>query len=677
MKKLILGLLASLALSGCGGDNTLSGSASSSASSTSSSSNSSATAAVATVTLVSDVSTIPSDGSSDATITAYVRDTNGGLLDGVDVTFVIPANNGGISPSSTTTTDGVATASLITAGDSTLRTISVTAVAGGISAATSVQVVSATSTNTVQLGSGTGTGFQAGVLDMGIAASGTLSAGGTAVITANLVQTDGSLYTGSVNVTFSSSCIAAGTSVIDEGNTANTTTGEVRVTYRAKGCISDAVTARATVGGNALSASGSLTIAPATVGSIIFVSATPSSIALKGAGTSTMPETAVVKFQVLDSQNNALPNRAVDFALNTSIGGVALTDSSDTSDSSGYVEAIVNSGTVATSVRVTATVASSSISTQSSNLTITTGLPDQDSFSLALTCNNLEAWNYDGVTTGATVYLADRYNNPVPDDTAITFQTEAGDIGGSCVTSGGACSVTWRSSGTRPSNGRVSILATAIGEETFVDVNGNGIFDSGDTFTEAGVSTDPGEPFEDNNENGLYDSGEPFRDFNQNSTRNGADGAFNGYCSTSVSGCSSTQSTAIGAKAIIVMSGNEATIVLRNANDYVTGVAGTNNVDSIALGTTVSTYYAAVYDLHGNPMPSGTTVSISSTNGTLSGTTSYTVGCTAQSAYTYTAGTTLFPVKITKDTTSSSGALSIKVTTPKATVTTLDIDVTD
>jgi hypothetical protein len=674
MKKLIVGLFASLLLAACGGDNTLSGNAASSGSNSSggSTSNSSATAAVQSVTIVSNVSTVPSDGSSGATVTAFVRDANNHLLDGVVVTFV--ASSGGIT-SSSITSNGAATANLITAGDSTPRTITVTAVAGGVSAATTVQVVSASSSNTVQLGSGIGSAFHAGVLDVGLTSAQTLSAGGTTNLTATLVQSDQSLYTGSVSVTFSSACLAAGTAIIQGGATVATTTGSVVVTYVAQGCApTDTITARATVGGNALSATGSLTIAQATVGSIIFVSATPSSVALKGAGTTTMPETSRVKFQVLDSQNNPLPAKGVTFSLNTSVGGVALSQTTATSDSSGFVEAIVNSGTVATSVRVTAVVATTTIATQSSNLTITTGLPDQDSFSLALTCNNLETWDYQGVTTGATVYLADRYNNPVPDDTAITFQTEAGDIGSACVTSGGTCSVTWRSSGTRPSNGRVSILATAIGEETFGDVNGNGKFDTGDTFTNVD------EPFEDNNENGLYDSGEPFRDFNLNGVYDSAsvDTKFNGICSTADSAfCSSNQSAAIGAKAVVIMSGNTGFIKVRSANDYVDGFSSASDVSAISLTNSVSTFYVAVFDLHGNPMPAGTTVSISTTNGALSGTTSYTLGCTDQPIYTYTPGTTLFPVKIAGDATVSNGALTIKVTTPRGTVTTLDIDVGD
>src|SRR6478736_5103666 len=77
------------------------------------------------LTVVTSVPSIPSDGSATATITAYARDAQNALISGVPITFT--ANSGGISGGSTQTgTDGSATASLTTAGDSSIRTITVT-----------------------------------------------------------------------------------------------------------------------------------------------------------------------------------------------------------------------------------------------------------------------------------------------------------------------------------------------------------------------------------------------------------------------------------------------------------------------------------------------------------------------------------------------------------------------
>ncbi len=116
-----------------------------------------------------------------------------------------------------------------------------------------------------------------------------------------------------------------------------------------------------------------------------------------------------------------------------------------------------------------------------------------------------------GVTVPVTVYLSDRYSNPVPDGTAVAFTTNGGQIDGNCNTSGGQCTVTWTSSnprpttnpasqtGTPPSNGfgRAMILSTAIGEESFDDANGNGFYDSGESFSNLG------EPYRDDNQNGA------------------------------------------------------------------------------------------------------------------------------------------------------------------------------
>ena len=91
-------------------------------------------------------------------------------------------------------------------------------------------------------------------------------------------------------------------------------------------------------------------------------------------------------------------------------------------------------GNVATTVRVTATVVGLSIGTQSDQLTVTTGIPDQDSTSLSIETLNPEAWNRDGIVDTVTIRLSDRFNNPVPNGTAVTFTTEGGQIVSQCLT---------------------------------------------------------------------------------------------------------------------------------------------------------------------------------------------------------------------------------------------------
>ena len=592
---------------------------------------------VAAITVTSDTPTILSDGSQVANITALVRDASNNLIPNVPVLFT--ASSGGISTTnSTTDATGAAKAVLSTAGDPTLRTITVTAKASTFTATVSVQVVAGTGSVTVQMGSGTGASFTAGTIAI---ANPSLSAGGSTSLQVVLQQSDGTLYTQSATINFSSACAAQNFATLTPSVT--TTTGIATATYSATGCNgTDTITATTTIGGRALSATGTVTVQAAAIGSITFVSAKPTIIALKGLGSAALPETSTVVFKVLDAGGAPRPGATVNFSLNTSVGGVALLSASGQSAADGTVQTVVQSGTVATPVRVTAVVAGSSpaIATQSSALTISTGIPQQASFSLSVSCHNVEAWQIDGVQVAVTARLSDRFNNPVPDGTAVSFYTEGGQIAAQCTTmtvSGNSqCAVNWTSQNPRPDifpgmstctslpvtagtcdrRGRSSLLAVAIGEESFTDVNGNGAFDPTEPFV------DVGERFVDANENGIYDVGEVFYDFNNDHTRNGPDGLFNGVLCNDPAHCDPTkESTGIGAQNLIIMSDS----VPANLSPP----SGTKLADmSIANGTAVYTFSLA--DLNLNPMPAGTTIAAALTAPTgisLGQTTTYTVPC--------------------------------------------------
>ncbi|MEJ0037208.1 MAG: Ig-like domain-containing protein [Gammaproteobacteria bacterium] len=623
------------------------------------------TGTVSTLTLATSRPTIPSDGSANATITAYVRNASNALISGVPVTFT--ASSGGVTPASASSdASGAAATVLSTAGDTALRTVTITASAGGLTATTNVQVVSSSSNSSVQMGKGTGTAFQAGVLEV---SNPTLSAGGSSSISAYLVNSDGTLYTQAATITFNSPCVASGKAAIQPSANASTTTGIATVTYVAKGCAgNDPISATATVNGQALSSSSQVSVVAAAVGSIVFVSATPTNIALQGTGDVLRPESSTVVFRVADATNGPVAGAAVAFALNTSIGGITLTPATAVSDAQGLVQTVVSGGTVATSVKVTAAVTSTTptISTQSSQLTVTTGIPTAASFSLAVQCFNIEGWEVDGVTTELTARLGDRFQNPVPDGTAVTLTAEGGNIQSQCTTGttpteGGVCKVNFRSSEPRPSNGRVTILAKAIGEESFVDANGNGAFDNGETFT------DQSEPFRDDNENGNYEPGEDFFDFNNNQTRDGPDGLFNGVLCKDTSGrcgAASTRSTGIGRSARVIMSGSTPTIA-------VSGVTSMTANSAIALSFTV-------LDVNGNIMPGGTTVALSASGSGLSVAApgSFAVPCALPAVNASIAGQTVFGFTVNSGTTLGTGVATLTVTTPRGTVTTAQVNIT-
>jgi hypothetical protein len=629
------------------------------------------TATPASLTVVSDRTNIPSDGTQSATITAFVRDANNALIPGVQVSF--RPQSGGVSPAAATSdATGQAQTTLSTAGDPTLRTITVTATAGSLTATVNVQVVAAGGTNTVRMGNGSGATFQAGVLAL---ASTSLSAGGSTSVTASLVNSDGTLYTQAATINFNSPCVAAGRAAIQPQPSVNTTTGGATATYVAQGCSgSDTITATATIGGQALSATGTVTVAQAAVGSIVFVSATPTNIALSGTGDANRPESSTVVFRVRDATGGSVSGATVTFRLNTSVGGITITPASATSDAQGLVQTVVSAGTVATSVNVTATVTSvtPNISTQSSQLTITTGIPTASSFSLAVQCFNIEGLDFDGITTAVTARLGDRFQNPVPDGTAVTFTAEGGNIQSQCTTAttateGGVCTVNFRSSQPRPANGRVTILAKAIGEESFVDANGNGAFDNAETFT------DQAEPFRDDSEDGTYQAGEDFFDFNNNGTRDPPDTLFNGVlCNDTAGRCGAptTRSAGIARQNFVILSGSTPTVTQPDGSPLPTTLnVGFNSAISLA---------AWVRDVNGNPMPAGTTVALSASGAGLSvaAPASFTVPCTAIAAGAQASGATVFGYTVTSGTTGGTGVLTLTITTPRGLVTIRQISVT-
>lgn len=354
--------------------------------------------------------------------------------------------------------------------------------------------------------------------------------------------------------------------------------------------ISKQITLKATT-----SSAGVSVTSPA-VNSISFVSASPTNISLKGAGGAGNTETSIISFLVKDVTGQPLAGQTVDFVLDTSVGGLSLIPVSATSDASGTVKTIVNSGIVATPIKVTATVRNTVISSKSDQLIVSTGLPSQDSFSLSAEAIYTEALTVDGVTDTVTARLSDHFHNPVPDGTAVYFTTSGGSIEPSCTTVKGACSVTWTSQAPRPANGRAVILAYAIGEEAFVDLNGNGVADTGEFNDTTGA-------FRDDNENGALDVGETYIPFNSIGVFDVNDGKYNGI----LQGTSS-----IGAPKSKHIFRNS-TIVMASSQAKVTNSCG-NSITVAPGGSTSCTI--TVSDKNNGSMPTGTTVAFSYTETT-------------------------------------------------------------
>jgi hypothetical protein len=448
-----------------------------------------------------------------------------------------------------------------------------------------------------------GAPFTDGQLAIGIGAS-SLSPGGTTQITALVWDNAANAAYGQpINVSFSSPCISSGAATIS--SPVQTVNGTASTTYKNVSCQgSDQVTASIAVGGGAKTANGSITFANLTANNISFVAANPAYINLAGVGVGV----TALSFRVKDSTGVPVPNQQVDFVLNTTVGGLSLTSASNQTDANGLVTTSINPGSIPTSVRVTATVHGSTISTQSSQLAVTTGLPAQGHMSISVSTHAVEALEYDGIGVDVTARLADRYGNPVPDGTTVNFVTEGGVISdpsnvpaGFCKTTDGACSMKWRSQAPRPNDHRIVLLAYAIGEKDFYDADGDGYFSLGDS-----ILLEQGEAYMDADESNAWNVGEFYHDFNLNASYNVADGKYYGArCKTNCGG----NSMDVSSSNIILLSSS--TPIL------------SSDKTSLSGGGTV---LFQLWDKYGQPMPAGTKVDCS-TSGTYStaGPASYTV----------------------------------------------------
>lgn len=406
------------------------------------------------------------------------------------------------------------------------------------------------------------------------------------------------------------------------------------------------------------------------VGTLQFVSVTtnpvttPTMITLRGTGGAGRSESARVTFRVLDSAGNPVGNTPVNFSLNTALGGLALTATSAISDpTTGQVSTYVQAGTMSTSVRVTAS--AGTLTAQSDQLYVSTGIAAQDSISLSASVHNIEGWNWDGETSDLTVRLADHFHNPVLDGTAVYFTSEGGAVTPACTTVDNACTVQFTSQNLRPTNGRITILARATGEEAFTDLNGNGTADSGEMIDANFNATDIGEAYLDYNEDGICDqTREPYIDFNGNGVYGGGDGKYNGQLCTSGSAiCSPQKSIDVRTSTVIVLSSSSAVITINSG---------------AAINLTASPSFTVnVVDRNGNAMPPDTTVEFATTNGTIDTEESYTypdiTGCNSHySGCPASSGSATFgnhTVIMSRDDTPDSGTFTVTVTTPKGLIT--------
>jgi hypothetical protein len=672
-------------------------------------------------------------------IVATFKDSKGIPLENATVTVTsndLKASYSPVAGSALTDSKGVAKIGVLAASQSGAYVASVVAVKGSLSAKSTINYA-----------------IQFPTLSMSAMRidPNPVSVGGTATV-AVTVLSGGQNFTTPVTVNFTSTCVPLGRAGLGplQATPAPVLTvgGVATISYVDLKCgAADPIVATLSYGGVTITQTGTVTTLGTTAGQIAFVSALPQNIALKGTGGPGRQESSVVTFKVMDKTGKAVPGANVAFAISgasgtSGTGATTLSPASAISTADGTVVTSVLAGTVNTPVRVVASLVGTNplVTTVSDQLVVSTGIPDQNSFSISASIYNVEGGNFDGcpakVGSVITVHLADHFNNPVPDGTAVSFTSEGGQVGASCLTglvdtqltsgspilqSGrpGECSVKFCSAAPRVADERVTILAYALGEESFVDnpalPNSINRYDPGETFedlceptrndaaivdTEANstvkdskISPCPapktGEVYIDTNGDGLY-------------TATG-DGIYNGVLNidpaTGQTAANSLKSSVhVRGSLVLVMSGSNARI------DAVAGLtAGTITLPHCVDGTPfvntpAVTAQFAIRDtngtifpgnpLSGNILPAGTKIELSASNGNIVSNTSYTVPNTNDPSYlawlynvqmvsdaTQTGASATPPYACTNTTTS--GTLKIKVTTPQGIETGASYDVKD
>lgn len=659
---------------------------------------------------------------------AVFKDAGGNPLAGIAVTFTTSDKTATLAPASgTALTDSAGIARIGLASGSQL---------GGFTVTASATTAGANVTGTL----GYAVSFPTLTLSPLTMTPSPLAAGGTASLTVTVL--DGTQpFAPAESVSFTSPCAAAGKATISSPVT--TVAGVASTSYLDKGCgAADTVTATTSLGGTTVSQTGSITVLGAVAGQLVFVSALPQNIAMKGTGGPGRQESSTVTFKVLDKNGNPVAGAAVNFLLfgTTSevsgTGGLSLSPANATSGADGSVSTTLFAGIVNTPVRVTASILGTSpaVTSTSDQLVISTGIPDQNSFSLSTAIHNLEGANFDGcdggVGTMITARLADHFNNPVPDGTAVSFTAEGGVIDASCLTGlvdtqltngsviqqkgiAGSCSVRFCSANPRPVDGRVTILAYALGEESFVDdpaiQNGINRYDPGEAFQDLCEPFRNDRAIRDADANStVFDSktgacpspvaGEPYIDSNGDGKFNATgDGQYNGVLNVDPATGQTVANSRVPTihvrqSLVLVMSGSTAVF----SECCAAPVMLSHCTDGIPFVNVAQTFRVAVRDGNptifpgnswpGNILPAGTRINFTTSNGTIIGDSSFIVPNTndeKSAAWTYT-------VQLQSDATQtdaahgllctntvSSGSLVIKVTTPQNVVTGKTYPVTD
>ena len=423
-----------------------------------------------------------------------------------------------------------------------------------------------------------------------LAANNSVSALQSSAVTVEGRVNGGLAGSSAVTANFSASCGS-----FSPATAATNSAGVISTTYQsAVACSGNVVLTAQSAGATAVNTTINVTAAQAA--NVVFSSATVPLMVSSAAATGLKQSS--VKFQVLDSSGAGMAGQAVSISLASaaisagvtfSVGGVAtISIQSVTTDVNGFAAVTVSSGGLPTPVVLTAVLASNTaVIASSSGVAVTSGRATQNAASLSATKLSIEGFDFDGVQTTLTMRVADRQGNPVPAGAVVNFVASHGLVQGTCsIDAASQCSVTYTTQGLRPTNGRVTILAYMDGEESFVDLNGDNIWQSNEPFFAVGTL------YRDDNENRVYDP----------ATEQTYPGGTTGVsaCADDAHSYPSVANTCNN----VTWSGS-----IRVRQQIVIAVATQGANVLLTSGRTVNGFTVRVADINGNAMPTGTTVS--------------------------------------------------------------------
>jgi adhesin/invasin len=444
------------------------------------------------ISLTAGSDSLVANGTSSTTITADLITTAGTPApDGVTVNFT--TDKGRFS------TDGSRTAAATTSGGTGSVVVSFISEQGVIGTATIVANVSGIA-QSIQIAL-TGAGEPDRII---LTADTTvISISGTTGITAQVLDADGNNVADGTAVNFTTNL--TGTLVT---SVATTVGGVATAIFSAETRAGVAtITARA----GSVSAVISISIQAGAAGSLEFVAADPILIGVRG---SALPQKSAITFRARDVNGNPVTDGTqVTFTLISGLGGGETLAPTLVGTLTGLASTVLTSGTVSGPVRVLAsvTVGAITLTSSSTNVSIAGGPPSGAHMGVAPAFRNIAGIVTQGIICPITAIVGDRFGNPVPQNTAVSFFTNGGVVSPQGITDELGNAPSEIKTGppipragpapdpgpSDPRTGFVTVIAVTQGEETFIDSNGNGIFDGPQEFDPFDPDIDTPEPFID------------------------------------------------------------------------------------------------------------------------------------------------------------------------------------